>query len=67
MIQHYPIAENISKVQSDDIIVSEYHTPDKAKQIVRDVCGLKLTRPAAKGGFLIEEAEPWEPQDVGLI
>lgn len=38
--EHYPIAENIAKVQPDDIVVSEYYDPEKATRIVRDICGL---------------------------
>jgi hypothetical protein len=38
--EHYPIAENVAKVQPDDIIVSEYYDPEKATRIVREVCGL---------------------------
>jgi hypothetical protein len=37
---HIPIAENIAKVQPEDIIISDYHTPSKARQILQDVCGL---------------------------
>jgi hypothetical protein len=38
--EHYRITENVAKVQPDDIIVTEYHTPDKAAKIVREVCCL---------------------------
>jgi hypothetical protein len=37
---HIPIAENIAKVQPSDIIVSDYHTPEKAERIVREICKL---------------------------
>jgi hypothetical protein len=38
--EHYPVAENVAKVQPGDIVVSEYHTPEKAARIVREACGL---------------------------
>ena len=38
--RHFPIAENIAKVQPDDIIVSDYYDREKAERIVREVCGL---------------------------
>jgi hypothetical protein len=38
--QHIPIAENIAKVQPGDIIVSDYHTPEKAQRILTEVCHL---------------------------
>jgi hypothetical protein len=40
--EHYPIAENIAKVQPGDIVVSEYYDRVKAEVILRDICGLKF-------------------------
>ena len=40
---HYPIAENIAKVQTGDIVVSEYHTSSKAREIL-DRVGLPDTK-----------------------
>ena len=39
---HYPIAENVAKVQPGDLIVSDYepHRADKAIEIVKRICGL---------------------------
>lgn len=38
--QHIPIAENIEKVEPEDVIVSDYHSPEKAAKILRRICGL---------------------------
>jgi hypothetical protein len=40
---HIPIAENIAKVNPEDVIVSDYHTADKAERILRQVCKLPNT------------------------
>ena len=37
---HIPIMENIAKVHPEDLIVSDYYNPDKAQQVIRQVCGL---------------------------
>jgi hypothetical protein len=34
---HYPIAGNVARVQPDDIVVSEYHTPPKAREILDNI------------------------------
>jgi len=39
--EHIPIAENIEKVNDEDIIVSDYHSPEKAAKILRGICGLR--------------------------
>src|ERR1051326_3923896 len=39
--RHFPIAENIAKVQPDDIIVSDYYDHAKAERIIREVCRLQ--------------------------
>jgi len=38
--EHISIAENVAKVRPEDVIVSDYHTPLKALEILRTVCGL---------------------------
>jgi hypothetical protein len=38
--EHIPVAENISKVQPEDIVISDYYDPRKAETILRSVCGL---------------------------
>src|SRR5258707_927221 len=38
--EHILIAENLAKVQPEDVIVSDYHTPAKAERILREVCRL---------------------------
>jgi hypothetical protein len=37
---HFAIAENIARVQPDDIVVSDYHDAAKAQRILTEVCGL---------------------------
>jgi hypothetical protein len=37
---HFPIAENIAKVQPGDIVVSDYYDEAKALRLLRDVAGL---------------------------
>jgi hypothetical protein len=41
--RHFPIAENLAKVQPGDQIISDYHTPGKAEKIVRET--LRLGNP----------------------
>jgi hypothetical protein len=38
---HFVIAETLSKVQPDDLIISDYYDPEKAQRIVTNVLGLK--------------------------
>ena len=37
---HIPIAENIAKVTPDDLVISDYHTPEKARAILHEVAKL---------------------------
>ena len=40
---HFPIRENIAKVTSQDLVISDYYDTDKADRILNDVCGLRNT------------------------
>lgn len=37
---HFPIAENIAKVQPSDLIISDYYDADKAQRLLKEIAGL---------------------------
>lgn len=48
--EYFAIAENVAKVQSDSIVVSDYYDPSKAQLLLRKICGLENSLTVTEDG-----------------